>query len=221
MDIDFQIVLGYEDRELFFSCARYSVWKRAKSDILEKRMNSIFVSHSRRDKKLLASFDRVFAQVGVPRVLFEFEEASQSKPAWHNILERIRESDAVFLLLGANVVRTRYTQNWVAFEVGISSAFQKPVWVFESSRTVVEFPIPYLNAYFVFDDREIGVLSTQYKMIKGIIESFKPGESSKRLKGAFVGCADCGVEFMLYPEDIVEFVCPSCRHSQQRMKKGR
>ena len=103
-------------------------------------MVQIFVSHSQHDKDIRASFDTVFARTGVKSVCMEFEQ--MRSPKWHEIMNTVNASQAVFLLLGPNVRISIHTQNWIAFEVGLSCAFKKEVWVFEQEGANIEFPIP-------------------------------------------------------------------------------
>src|SRR4030043_1489127 len=96
---------------------------------MSARAPQIFVSHSQYDGDIRMPFSEIFAIAGVMPKYMEFE--SIYPPAWAEIKEQIRISEAVFLLLGPNIRRSSFTENWVAFEVGLSCAFGKDVWVFQ------------------------------------------------------------------------------------------
>ena len=113
-------------------------------------MAQIFVSHSQYDKDIRASFDAIFARTGVKSVCMEFEQIYP--PAWQEIKNAITASETVFLLLGPKIRKSIYTQNWIAFEVGLSCAFGKRVWVFEQMDSKIDFPIPYVTCLLYTSD---------------------------------------------------------------------
>lgn len=108
----------------------------------------IFVSHSQYDREIRRNFSEVFAVAGIKPKYMEFEQIS---PAWREIKEEVKKSEAVFLLLGPNIRRSYYTENWVAFEVGLACAYGKEVWVFEPTNSTIDFPIPYVTDYLLYD----------------------------------------------------------------------
>lgn len=110
----------------------------------------IFVSHSQNGKEIRFSFDSVFARTGVISKCMEFENII-NPPAWEEIKNQITTSEAVFLLLGPNIRSSIHTQNWVAFETGLVCAMGKEVWVFEQYGSNIEFPIPYLTDYLIYN----------------------------------------------------------------------
>ena len=181
----------------------------------------IFVSHSQHDKEMVASFDRVFARTGVKSVCMEFEK--MSLPEWLEIKTALRESEAVFLLLGQNVKRSIYTQNWIAFEVGLSCAFNKRVWVFEHVASTVDFPIPYVTDYMLYDNLDnprcfnyIRQIIDGHGQNKYIIREGTPIVEIP--KGKSVECPHCHSKFALHytPTSILHLVkttviCPLCR----------
>jgi hypothetical protein len=109
--------------------------------------HQIFISHSAKDKKVVEYFVNKFADTGVKPVLMEYEKWSrESKPNWKWIKDEIQKSKILFLILTLNLVKTEYTQNWVAFEVGVASTNNLPVFVFKEEK--VDFPVPYLTHCF-------------------------------------------------------------------------
>jgi hypothetical protein len=140
----------------------------------------IFVSHSQKDKDILTYFDRVFARTGVKSVCMEFEK--MRSPEWQDIKENVEYSDAVFLLLGPNVQGSIHTQNWIAFEVGLSCAFGKEVWVFEQEDSDVEFPIPYLTDFMMYNPHK----SETFGYVRNVIGSLrKRNQGVKKRKMGF------------------------------------
>lgn len=115
----------------------------------------IFVSHSKYDREMVTSFDRVFARTGVRSVCMEFEK--MSSPEWRIIKDAVSSSIATFVLLGQNVNHSIYTQNWIAFEVGLACAMNKQIWVFEQKGSSVNFPIPYVTDYVLYNNLENNV----------------------------------------------------------------
>src|SRR4030042_3699445 len=134
---------------------------------MSARAPQIFVSHSQYDGDIRKSFSEIFAIAGVMAKYMEFE--SIYPPAWAIIKEQIRSSEAVFLLLGPNIRRTCFTENWVAFEVGLSCAFGKDVWVFEQINSNSDFPIPYLTDYMLYNLE----IQDHFDYIRSIIEGYK------------------------------------------------
>jgi len=53
-----------------------------------------------------------------------------------------------FLILTRNLTKTEYTQNWVAFEVGVASTIDPTIPVIVFTEENVDFPVPYLTHYF-------------------------------------------------------------------------
>lgn len=180
-------------------------------------MVQIFVAHSQYDKDIRASFDTIFARTGVKSVCMEFERVSL--PAWQEIKNAINTSETVFLLLGTNVRRSSHTQNWIAFEVGLSCAFDRRVWVFEQMDSKIDFPIPYVTDYLLYrlDD------DIHFNYVKRIIEGYGDNENSLHPKkkipvGLLTQCRHCHLEFSIH-QTIGSYYCPSCRKPSWHTKK--
>lgn len=165
------------------------------------------------------SFDTIFARTDVKSVCMEFEEIYP--PAWQRIKSEISASASVFLLLGPNIRSSIHTQNWVAFEVGLACAFGKEVWVFEQADSYVEFPIPYLTDYMIYDLGDKAHLEYVRKIIDGYgrplyILPLGVDHRTKREipTGTLVECGNekCKSSYLLHT-DVKSFNCPSCRHS--------
>ena len=172
-------------------------------------MTKIFLSHSKEDKEMRDFFLKVFGLAGVQAVSVEFEYFPP--PPWQFIKNKMLSSDAIFLLLGPNVIdRGIFTQNWISFEIGLACQLRKEIWVFEQSNIPVRFPVPYLDNYVLYDPENRDHLN----YIRSIIEAYKVIPLLRKFPAAYarVTCPNqkCKVSFHLCTE-IEEFECPSCR----------
>ena len=112
----------------------------------------VFVSHTQRDIEFCDIFDRACARVGIRAFRSEFERLEF--PAWETIRKEIRASRVLFLLIGKELVKAQisgdpswaYTQNWIAFEIGVACERGIDVWVV-CDDVPINFPVPYLNNY--------------------------------------------------------------------------
>jgi hypothetical protein len=187
-------------------------------------MAHIFVSHSQYDKDIRTAFDTVFARTGVEAKCMEFEQIYP--PAWQNIKNQIFSSEAVFLLLGPNIQTSAHTQNWIAFEVGLACAIGKDVWVFEQLGSSVNFPIPYLTDYSLYDFRNKYHFDYTRSIISGYgqpIPLFPIGEDHRTKRniprGILVECKyeNCKARYFLHT-DVGSFNCPSCRQKLAKIQ---
>jgi hypothetical protein len=200
-------------------------------------MADIFISHSKRDAEAVAAFCNIFARTNIRAILAEFEQ--YAIPPWVQIKEYVQRSSAVFVLLSPELSRTPYTQNWVSYEVGLSCALNKPVWVYEQAGNPVNFPIPYLTDYVIYDPRSREHLEAIKRMLEsydptpniiglalgGLIGGLVSGGAGAGL-GALLGAAamqrkppgirvrcphqNCGVTFSIY-SPFAQLQCPACR----------
>lgn len=202
-------------------------------------MVEIFISHSQKDKDVLRIFNELFAGTTIRAVRAEFEK--YALPPWNAIKNWVANSSAVFLLLGPNLEGSLHTSNWVSWEVGLASALNKDVWVYEQVDTPINFPVPYLNHYMIYDPSQ----QSDIDYIKKVIDSYDqspalaagvllgllgfagagpPGAVAagalgliaglKTRRGIKVTCPydGCGVMFGLH-SDVQTFKCPSCRQT--------
>lgn len=188
------------------------------------RAPQIFVSHSQYDRDIRMRFSEIFAIAGVMCKYMEFEKIYP--PAWTEIKEQIKISEAVFLLLGPNIRRTSFTENWVAFEVGLSCAFGKDVWVFEPMDSHIDFPIPYLTDYMLYNLE----IQDHFDYIRSITEGYKRpltilplGDARTKRnipKGIITNCTheNCLSKFQLHT-DVPNLYCPICRQFINRSEK--
>ena len=169
----------------------------------------VFLSHSRADTEMRDYFLKVFGLAGVQARVVEFEYFPP--PPWQYIKNEMASSDALFLLIGPNVIdRGVYTQNWISFEIGLACQLRKEIWVFEQISIPVRFPVPYLDKYVLYDPGNRDHLD----YIRSIIETYKVRPHFREFPSeyALVTCPNekCKISFHLCTE-IHEFECPSCR----------
>lgn len=170
---------------------------------------TVFISHSKKDKEFKGFFDKVFAGTHARRICVEFED--YELPPWRPIRNWIQQSRALFLLLSPKIIESRYTQNWISYEVGIASGVSpyKDIWVFERIDEPVDFPVPYLNHYMIVDIED----KNHSRYVKEIVSFYQPFLlNPPRPHGIIVECPveTCGAVFELHTR-IQSFKCPSCR----------
>jgi hypothetical protein len=119
-----------------------------------------FLSHSRKDLKIVNSIFKICERTKVKPLIAEFEDIERGKIGAEEIRAMISHSDMFLLFLSENVfdgkdiAKTVYTQNWVNFELGVAYAqkatFKQLICVFEPFSQL-HFPIPYLDYYILYD----------------------------------------------------------------------
>jgi hypothetical protein len=120
-------------------------------------MAQIFVSHSAKDEDLVALLSKAFAATPVRAIFEEFEAILKGPANAQRIVLDIRQSNAVFVLLGKNVEELKHTRDWVGWECGVAAATametNKDVWVLESIAELdgLSVVIPHLRHYVSFD----------------------------------------------------------------------
>lgn len=219
-----------------FLCGARTIVRFRLSTLCEP-VASIFISHSKRDQETINVFCRAFAQTTIRAVLEEFE--NYVVPPWTKIAKDVQESSAVFLLLSPHLNSTRYTQNWVSYEVGLACAMRKPVWVYEQEGAPVHFPVPYLTDYVIYNPAN----RVHMDAIKNLLTVYDPSPALGGLiLGALIGAAisggagagigaiaggaafqhrlpaittscpyqNCGIKFNIYSR-LESLLCPSCR----------
>ena len=109
------------------------------------KKSQIFISHSSRDRKKTSFLRNLFDVTNVKPVLMEFEKRSRNNnPNWSWIKEEIQKSKALVVVLTKNITKRSFTQNWVAFEIGVAATCRPPLPIFVF-REDVDFPVPYLT----------------------------------------------------------------------------
>ena len=181
---------------------------------------TIFIAHSKEDKKFRNFFDRAFAGTRVERICAEFEDTTEMPP-WKSITKWISQSSALFLLLSSKVLESRYTQNWISFEIGVAcgGGGYKDVWIFEQCSDPVDFPVPYVNHYMIVDIEN----KEDSRYVKEIVNFYRPADvivphqtpyPNPRPRGWEIECQTktCGAKFEMHTKSK-SFKCPSCRQN--------
>ncbi len=178
----------------------------------------IFISHSGNDKEILDRVLEHFDDTGVKPVLMEKEKWSRmGKPNWIWIKAEIEKSKALFVVLTQGVVSKPWTQNWVAFEIGVAAECNPPKSVYVIREEDIDFPVPYLDHYLPYPvgwkDDGIPWLVPQHKefmknfrsrMMKEIIKDPVNDTVTPRVK-----CSNCKTDFA-YHGSHLQFPCPCC-----------
>lgn len=211
-------------------------------------MENVFISHSAKDTELVRTADMYLKQVNINPIFAEYSEGAY--PPYRKIDELMSRSIAVYLFLTQNIVSSVYTQNWVAYEVGLAHGLNKPVFVFESSMYPVAFPVPYLNNYILYEEgatpdwNQILTIAKQHAdknqangagFILGGLVGLHVGGPLGALIGAFAGSSLAKSNVPTYDIDVqcgncalsfkiftsrVMFSCPSCKSPLQLPQGG-
>jgi hypothetical protein len=126
-------------------------------------MASIFISHSRSDKRIINFFKETIEKVGLDPILME-EENWTHQSAGIEIPRRIRNCKCLIVLLGKFILypsgyNYAFTHNWVGCEIGLANCKGIPVVVFEEDtmdfNDIVEFPVPLVSHYFRYTQNPV------------------------------------------------------------------
>jgi len=186
-------------------------------NVLNDMAYQIFVSHTQRDKEFCDMFDVACARVGIKAFRSEFETIEA--PAWESIKKEMKKSQALFLLVGSQLVTYqsypdeswRHTQNWIAFEVGLACQMNIDVWVFCDEGVEMNFPVPYFNNYLPFGMRD----NQNFEFVKAILTDYRNRHTfsvARHNWGTYCPYDDCNVEFNLPArfDPGASIKCPQC-----------
>jgi len=192
---------------------------------MSRSITQIFASHTKLDKDFCDRFDIVAPRVGIKIFRSEFEKLED--PAWRTIKEEMNKSSALFLLVGQELVNAqsaseidskareqwKYTQNWIAYEIGLACQKGLDVWVI-CDNVILNFPVPYLNNYEIWGVQPAAKINlSSYKEIFTAYcegRTFPVGMYKKPSRT--VTCQHCGAVFNLHstlPKGM-EIPCPTC-----------
>ena len=175
----------------------------------------VFESHTRLDSEFCDVFDRASARVGIDAFRSEYE--SIEPPAWQTIRNELRQSKALFLLVGKSLVDAQkthssdweYTQNWISYEIGIASQLGIDVWVL-CDDVKINFAVPYLNNYIPYS---IG-MEKNFKSFVGLLEGYVSGKKYDLDDIVAVTCphSNCSIRYNLRAAVSKggEIICPCC-----------
>lgn len=179
----------------------------------------VFVSHTQKDVEFCDIFDRACARVGIRAYRSEFEKLDL--PAWQTIRDAIRKSQVLFLLIGKELVKSQtlydpswsYTQNWIAFEIGVACERNTDVWVL-CDDAGINFPVPYLSNYLPRSIRNRKAFDFLVEVLNIYLNRKNIGSYNQQL-GYCCTNQNCQASFNLWitakPNDTV--ICPQCLHS--------
>jgi hypothetical protein len=168
------------------------------------------------DETTCNQFDIAAAREGIK--VFRSEYEAMKAPAWETIKTEMQRSRALFLLVGPELVKSqeqgskdwKFTQNWIAYEVGLACAQGIDVWVL-CDNVEINFPVPYLNNYSMGSiENKAGGFERE------VIRHYLQGETYpfgyKEKKKFFCPHKDCGAKFNFH--NILEAGsvtnCPTC-----------
>jgi hypothetical protein len=178
----------------------------------------IFESHSRLDKRTCDRFETLVAvREGVKVFRSEYEKIKT--PAWQTIKKEMELSKALFLLVGPELVKAqeqgdnkdwKYTQNWIAYEVGLACALNIDVWVL-CDNVKINFPVPYLNNYTTSPLTERATGFKRYVLRKYIRGGTFPF-GYKKDKEYYCPHKGCGAKFNFHTmiDAGKTSTCPTC-----------
>lgn len=185
----------------------------------------VFESHTKLDSEFCDVFDRACARVGIDAFRSEYEHIKP--PAWRTIKGELRQSQALFLLIGKALIEAQtkhkieweYTQNWIAYEIGAASQLGIDVWVL-CDNLQINFPVPYFNHYMPYSIRD-----NQFDSLVMVLQMYADKMASvvKGLPGKLT-CVypDCSITYNLHgyvPKNGI-VVCPCCLR-QMKFPNGR
>ncbi|KXA92580.1 hypothetical protein AKJ65_07335 [candidate division MSBL1 archaeon SCGC-AAA259E19] len=147
----------------------------------------IFLSHSKEDQNLISDIESVFSRTNLNLITEYFEQVPS--PPSEKIKRDIKNSEAVFVLLGPSTVEPGiHTSNWISWEIGFGTARGKPVWVFEEVNNFVDFPVPDLTDYMIYDRNKLGDIQKIRKQVESEFDA-SPQWAPGMILGAIIGGA--------------------------------
>jgi len=187
--------------------------------MIRRRMyipRKVFMCHTQLDKATCDRFDNAVARVGIDAFRSEYENLAV--PAWKTISKEIKQSMALFLLVGPELVNAQsllqkdwvYTQNWISYEIGLASAMNKDIWVI-CDNVDTNFPIPHLNNY-----AHIGQVDTVAGgFMTFVLENYQKGLTfplGYRKRNIMCPNNKCGAQYNLHTNVNLgsSITCPSC-----------
>ena len=196
-----------------------------------------FLSHSRKDERIVNSTFKICQRAKIKPNIAEFEEIERGKLGAKEIRDMIDKSELVFVFLSENV-KPIYTQNWINFELGCAYAQKKVkkkfIYVFEPF-TQLHFPIPYLDYYILYhpnydpdwdfiedvitQEREFSeVTKSRNPLVQTFIYAYRlqerlkghPVQRPSEYHGFKIDHKVCGAKYILLSKPE-QWLCPKCR----------
>lgn len=127
--------------------------------------NQVFISHSQDDQDLLDVLNRVFGNSSISQYRASFED--QSDPVSDHLMEEIKKSRAMFVVLGPQAQKQEHTKIWIGWEAGIAAQLGKPIWILEDINSQIEMPIPSFSDYILWDSSD----DDEHRVLRDVMES--------------------------------------------------
>jgi hypothetical protein len=176
------------------------------------------MSHSRLDKNYCDSFQKACESVNLK--FFRSELENIEKPSWKTLKKEISQSTALFLLIGKEFTEIQKnlkigtpeydswmaTQNWIAYEIGVSAQKGIEVWVL-CETTDIRFAVPYFTNLYFWEGNPI----KQPELIF-FLEVYKEKKYFKFNDKMRHECKKCGITFNIIQPlaEGVKIKCPCC-----------
>lgn len=202
-------------------------------------MSRVFISHSRQDGELTRNVAALLRNIGETAVVMEYLSGDEaSTPPYEAMRKEIASADYIMLFKTDNAIRSDYTKNWIVFEVGLAAAANKRLFVFERRGRSIQFPIPYVTDYMLFDPTKVADILQVQSIAKdlkaeiakksdeemsigfGLLALFAPelfvvllilGGVAQALAGPIpVACGRCKSSYRYYASVLDAFQCPVC-----------
>lgn len=196
---------------------------------MKEQKTQIFISHTKRDVRFCDLVDKLFARVPIKAFRSEYENIP--RPEWQTIKKAMNDSFALFLLVGPRLAENQrlknrewsYTQNWIAYEIGLACQMGIDVWAICDS-VLINFPMPYVNNYYPMQllpltrtRPDLGLIKdADFKHLKYIIDKYSSGNRFSfpyklNAKCCGVICKQCGAQFNLHLlKRRISIRCPQC-----------
>lgn len=188
-------------------------------------MVQIFVSHTRKDIEFCDRFDRIFAREEKIKA-FRSEFEGIEPPSWETIKDAINQSAALVLLVGKGLVNNqkallqdkdwKFTQNWIAFEIGVACQKGIDVWAVRDVGVEINFPMPYITNSIIYGE-DLKFFRWAFKFYENpnpFKYPFKPTINNNETWDYSVRCPykDCNIEFNLLQKESKGngITCPQC-----------
>ena len=146
----------------------------------------VFVTHSRADTEGQAFLFHLFNQPTSRFRPYFYSADRPSPPHAEPIRTKIREANALFVLLSEPMVKNPYTKAWVGYEVGIASERNLPVVVVDPESSPVDLPVPGSTVYLQRPDKATGGWSELWKVVAETACHLVPSNPEK-FPGTFWG----------------------------------
>jgi len=189
-----------------------------------------FISHSGKDKEILAGVLEAFdfynkSQASTPYnkrnyiIMNEAALRNNEKPYWLQIKQQIEKADALILIISEGITQKEFTQNWVAFEVGVAAGCNPPKPVIAIQGQEVRIPMPYVTHYFSYSNTLPPSNIKDPKSWRGQFNLLSYNlftNTEYRPEQPMIRCPMCKSKYYYHGPELV-IKCPSCPCIIQKM----